>query len=82
MICPQCRGKMTKYRDNMTNFVEVGGKNFAKQAILAWLGNTGGSNAKLLEIATGFPPKVLRPLLAELIREKKVRLDKLIYKRR
>ena len=73
---------MTKYRDNMTNFEEVGGKNFAKQTILAWLGNTGGSNAKLLEIATGFPPKVLRPLLAELIREKKVRLDKLIYKRR
>ena len=82
MICPQCRGKMTKYRDNMTNFEEVGGKNFAKQTILTWLGNTGGSNAKLLEIATGFPPKVLRPLLAELIREKKVRLDKLIYKRR
>ena len=82
MICPQCRGEMTKYRDNMTNFEEVGGKNFAKQAILAWLGNTGGSNAKLLEIATGFPPKVLRPLLAELVKEKKVKLAGAVFRKR
>ena len=66
----------------MTNFEEVGGKNFAKQTILAWLGNTGGSNAKLLETLTGLPPKVLRPLLAELVKEKKIKLAGAVFRRR
>ena len=43
---------------------ELGGKHFAKELILAWLVNTGGSNAKLLETVTGLPPKILHPLLS------------------
>ena len=57
---------------------ELGGKHFAKELILAWLVNTGGSNAKLLETVTGLPPKILHPLLAEMMEEKTVRLDGII----
>ena len=59
---------------------ELGGRHFAKGLILAWLVNTGGSNAKLLETVTGLPPKILHPLLAEMMEEKTVRLDGAIFR--
>jgi len=59
---------------------EQGGKQFAKEVILSWLNNTGGSNLKLLETATGLPQKLLGPLLTELLEERKVKLDKVIFK--
>ena len=59
---------------------DVGGKAFCKQAILAWLEDVGGSNLKLLETVTGLPQKLLSPLLAELMLEKIVKLDKVIFK--
>jgi len=59
---------------------ELGGRHFAKGLILAWLVNTGGSNAKLLETATGLPPQLLHPLLAEMMEEKTVRLDGVIFR--
>ena len=57
-----------------------GGKDYAKEMILRWLRDTGGSNRNLLEIATGLPSKITGPLLAELIREGKVELDAVIFK--
>ncbi|MDO9580844.1 MAG: hypothetical protein Q7J06_09820 [Bacteroidales bacterium] len=59
---------------------DIGGKQFAKGVILSWLVGTGGSNLKLLETATGLPQKVLSPLLAEMMTEKAVRLDKVVFK--
>jgi len=58
---------------------ELGGRHFAKGVILAWLVHTGGSNLKLLETATGLPGKVLSSLLAEMMEEKTVRLDGVIF---
>ena len=66
----------------MLFYLEPGGREFAKQVILSWLNETGGSNAKLLETVTGLPPKILHPLLAELMEERKVKLDKVVFKRR
>ena len=57
----------------------LGGKHFAKGVILAWLVNTGGSNFKLLETATGLPGKLLVQLLAEMWEEKTVRLDGTVF---
>ena len=59
---------------------DKGGKDFAKGVILSWLVNTGGSNLKLLETATGIPQKLLSPLLADMMLEKAVRLDKIVFK--
>ena len=60
---------------------EVGGQAYAKFLILEWLRETQGSNAKLLETVTGLPPKILHPLLAELMKDKKIKLDKVVFKR-
>ena len=59
---------------------EVGGKDFAKAAILSWLTDTGGSNLKLLETITGLPQKLLSPLLAEMMVQRAVRLDGAVFK--
>ena len=59
---------------------ELGGKHFAEGVILSWLVNTGGSNLKLLETATGLPGKLLSPLLAEMMEEEAIRLDKVMFK--
>ncbi len=59
---------------------EPGGKHFAKGVILSWLVNTGGSNLKLLETATGLPGKLLSPLLAEMMEEKAIRLDRVVFR--
>jgi len=59
---------------------EAGGKVYAKSLILKWLGEVSGSNAKVLESALGLPPKILHPLLAELMAEGRVKLDKVIFK--
>jgi len=59
---------------------DIGGKHFAKGVILSWLVNTGGSNLKLLETATGLPGKLLSSLLAEMMEEKVIRLDKIVFK--
>ena len=64
----------------MRFYLEPGGKEFAKRVILSWLNETGGSNAKLLETVTGLPPKILHPLLAELMLEKTIGLDKATFK--
>ena len=66
----------------MPFYLEPGGREFAKQVILNWLNETGGSNAKLLETVTGLPPKILHPLLAELMKEGEIKLDRVIFKRR
>lgn len=47
-------------------YCEPGGKDFAKQLVLKWFGQTGGSNIKLLELATGLPVNILEALLEEL----------------
>ena len=60
---------------------EVGGKEFAKQVILEWLQETDGSNAKLLETVTGLPWQILHSLLAELMKEGEIELDRVIFKR-
>lgn len=49
--------------------LNMGGKDFAKQFILKWLNDTGGSNLRLLEIATGLPINILKVLLNELLTE-------------
>ena len=61
---------------------EVGGQAYAKFLILEWLRETQGSNVKLLETVTGLPPKILHPLLAELMKEGEIKLDRVIFKRR
>ena len=61
---------------------EVGGKPYCKQIILQWLRETQGLNAKLLETATGLPWQILHPLLAELMEEGEIKLDRVIFKRR
>ena len=58
---------------------DIGGKAMAKEIILAWLDETGGSTLKLLEMATGVPQKLLSPLLAEMIEEKAIKLDGVIF---
>ncbi len=60
--------------------IDHGGKEYAKELVLRWLRETGGSNRKLLETATGLPTKITGPLLAELIDEGKVKLDMVIFK--
>jgi len=60
--------------------LDIGGKDFAKAAILSWLTNTGGSNLKLLETITGLPQKLLSPLLAEMMAQRAVRLDGAVFK--
>ena len=65
----------------MPFYLEPGGREFAKQVILKWLNETGGSNAKLLETVTGLPPKILLPLLAELMEDRRIKLDKVVFKR-
>lgn len=59
---------------------DLGGKSFAKGIILGWLVNTGGSNLKLLETATGLPGKLLSPLLAEMMLERTVRLNRVVFR--
>jgi len=61
---------------------DCGGRDFAKVAILDWLEYVGGSNLRLLETVTGLPQKLLSVLLAELMEENRVKLDKVIFKRR
>ena len=65
----------------MSFYLEPGGRESAKQVILNWLSETGGSNAKLLQTATGLPWQILHPLLAELMKDKKIKLDKVVFKR-
>jgi len=60
--------------------IDHGGKDYAKGLILRWLRMTGGSNANLLEVVTGLPPRLLGPLLAELMTEGDIALDKVIFK--
>ena len=57
-----------------------GGKDYAKELILRWLRDTGGSNLNLVEAATGLPSKITGPLLAELMEEGKIELDMVIFK--
>jgi len=59
---------------------DTGGKHFARDVVLSWLVNTGGSNLKVLETATGLPQKLLSTLLTEMMLEKVVRLDKVVFK--
>jgi hypothetical protein len=59
---------------------DIGGKDIAKSVILNWLVNTGGSNLKLLETATGLPQKLLSPLLAEMMAQRTVRLDGAVFR--
>jgi len=61
---------------------EVGGQAYAKFLILEWLREIQGSNAKFLETVTGLPPKILHPLLAELMEKGEIKLDRVIFKRR
>ena len=61
---------------------EIGGKRVAKSVILSWLKGCGGSNLKLLETATGLPQELLSPLLAEMMEEKAIHLDRVIFKAR
>ena len=61
---------------------DIGGKCFAKELIFAWLVDNKGSNLKLLETATGLPQKILGSLLAEMIAEKAIKLDRAIFKPR
>ena len=65
----------------MSFYLEPGGREFAKQVILNWLNETGGSNAKLLETVTGLPPKILHPLLAELMEKGEIKLDRAKFKK-
>lgn len=60
--------------------IDRGGKDYAKHVIWHWLSDTGGSNLKLMETATGLPQKLLSSLLAEMMLEKAVRLDKVVFK--
>ena len=60
--------------------IDHGGKDYAKELILRWLRETGGSNRYLLEIATGLPSKITGPLLTELTEEGKVELHTVIFK--
>jgi len=60
--------------------IDHGGRDYAKELILRWLRETGGSNCNLLEVATGLPSKITGPLLAELMDEGKVELDAVIFK--
>jgi hypothetical protein len=61
--------------------LEPGGKEFAKQVILNCLECTSGSNTKFLQALTGLPPELLHPLLAELMDEGKIRLDRVIFRK-
>jgi len=60
--------------------IDHGGKDYAKELILRWLRDTGGSNLNLLEAATGLPSKITGPLLVELMEEGKIELDLVIFK--
>ena len=60
--------------------LDIGGKHFAKEVILNWLSGTGGLNLKMLETATGLPQKLLSPLLAEMLEERTIKLDKVVFK--
>lgn len=60
----------------MVPYLEPGGKDFAKLMILIWLNNTGGSNLKLLETATGLPVDMLQVLLDKLVTEGNVSYEK------
>jgi len=64
----------------MMLYLEPGGRDFAKQVILRWLEETGGSNLKVLETATGLPERLVSFLLAELMTEGRVKLDKAVFK--
>ena len=64
----------------MPFYLEPGGREFAKQVILKWCREIGGSNAKLLQTATGLPWQILHPLLAELMEEGEIKLDRVIFK--
>jgi len=59
---------------------DAGGRHFAKEIILSWLVGAGGSNLKLLETATGLPQKLLSSLLAEMVEERIIKLDKVVFK--
>ena len=59
---------------------EIGGKRVAKGVILSWLKGCGGSNLQTLETATGLPQKLLAPLLAEMMKEKAIHRDRVIFK--
>jgi len=60
----------------MVVYIEPGGKDFAKRVILKWLEQTGGSNIKLIERATGLPVNILGVLLKELIADGNVTYEK------
>ena len=57
-------------------YFEPGGKDFAKEFIVTWLKETGGSNIKFLELATGLPINILTALLNELKEEDNVTYEK------
>lgn len=60
----------------MKIYLEPGGKDFAKRFILAWLEQTGSSNIKLIERATGLPVNILKALLEELIADGSITYEK------
>jgi hypothetical protein len=71
---------MANWLDDELMRTEVGGKDFAKAIVIGWLIKTGGSNLKLLETVTGLPQKLLSPLLAEMMEQRVVSLDKVVFK--
>lgn len=60
----------------ITPYLEPGGKDFAKRFVLEWLEQTGGSNIKIIESATGIPVTILKALLNELMFEGYVTYEK------